>query len=88
MFEYFRAGFANKFNHPILALIFVIGGIFALLGGLVQILIELGYTEWSLGAAFFGVYAVFMATIALTSYTVILLARYISIARDKVGPAA
>lgn len=88
MFEYTRQAIAFRFDHPILGLMFLISGLMTVGGLLVQTLIGMGLLDWGTVAGFLAVFATFFALIGLIGYGVLFLVKFISVARDRVGPAA
>lgn len=88
MFKHARNAFVNRFAHPILVLMYVIAGVCAVVGVGIQLLAEQGIGSWEMGAAFFGVYVVFFASVATVGYLVVYAAKYVSVLRDRMGPAA
>lgn len=89
MFGYTRALIASNFDHPILASLYIIAVLLAVSGGILEWVVQpyLGSPS-SVWIVFFGVYAIFMATIATVGYSVIYLVRYLSKTRDRMGPAS
>lgn len=88
MFEYTRRAIASRFDHPVLGLMFLIAGLMAVSGLLLRVLITMGLSEWRIGAGFLAVFGTFFALIGTIGYGVLFLARFISVARDSVGPAS
>lgn len=88
MLEYARRAIASQFNHPLLGLMFTIAGLLALSGGSLQLLINAGLSDWRLGGGFFAVFATFFTLLGVIGYLVLYVGKYISIMRDRLGPAA
>lgn len=88
MLQYTRRAIADRFDHPIFALMYIFAGVLAASGAAVQALITTGMTEWHLGAGFFGVFATFFALIGTIGYALLFVVKGVSIARDEMGPTS
>lgn len=88
MLEYARRAIASRFDHPVFALMFIASGALAVAGIVVETTVRMGASDWRLGAGFFGVFATFFALVGLICYSLLFLARGISIARDRMGPTS
>jgi len=88
MFKYFKKAFVRRVDHPILGLMYVIAGLFLAGGLLIAGLAQYGIAEWEIGAAFFGVFAVFFASIGTVGYVLLVVGKGLSVARDRVAPTS
>lgn len=90
MFTYIKNAFGRRFDHPIMAAMYVISAFFAVFGALFRFVTKpmFGLPPSDVTIGFFGVYAVFFASIGTIAYGLLYLARLISEMRDRMGPAA
>lgn len=90
MFTYVKNTFAEKFDHPIMAAMYVIAAFLAVLGAVFWYVTRpyFGFPNSDVTIGFFGVYAVFFASIGSIAYGILYLARFISRMRDRMGPTA
>lgn len=89
MFGYIRAIIASTFDHPLLASLYIVSGVLAVLGALLEFIIQPFFgSPGGVPIAFFAVYAIFIATIATVGYAIIYLVRFLSKTRDRMGPAS
>lgn len=88
MFTYLKNAFVSRFDHPVLALMYVVACILAVGGIVIQVSISMGISEWGIGAGFFAVFATFFALVGTLGYALLLLGKGISVARDRMGPTS
>jgi hypothetical protein len=88
MFNYIRSAIASRFDHPVLASMYLIAGFLAVIGAVLQFAIQplLGSPSGVVNG-FFLVYAIFVASIGTVGYAIIRVVRIIAEARDQMGPA-
>lgn len=88
MFTYVKNAFAEQFDHPIMASMYVIAVILAVLGAVFRFVTQpaFGFPNSDVTVGFFGVYAVFFASIGTIAYAVLYTGRLISRLRDRMGP--
>lgn len=81
--KYITSALYSRFEHPLLASLFIASGFFAVLGVITQIV-----TTSGVAAGFFGVYAIVTALLGLLGYGLIFVVKQISEVRDNIAPHA
>ena len=90
--RFILSAFSKRFDHPILAAVFIFTGLLALSGAAIQILAQSGFIPQSqqimMTATFLGVYAIFFGGIGVVATLVLLVVRYASVLRDRASPTS
>lgn len=81
--RYVTSALYSRFDHPLLVGLYLLAGVFALFGVLVQ-----QFTASGVAAGFFAVYAIVTAGLATIGYAMIFVVRRLSEIRDGIAPHA
>ncbi|MCU4742415.1 hypothetical protein OB955_12370 [Halobacteria archaeon AArc-m2/3/4] len=81
--KYITSALYSRFEHPLLASLFIAAGVFAGLGVITQIV-----TTSGVAAGFFGVYAIVTSLLGILGYGLIFAVKQISEVRDNIAPHA